>query len=185
MGEFDQCHICIGFSGYLGFIFWWINLHLFAIYAYFLRLCSVLVCWMFIADFYDSSHVLGRNVWDESKLMKCGPWGSKEACKEAQNTPRKGKPRGPRRSTEGHQNAAEQQNRATTTSGSWWPPRPVVSPTAVVGRFPPVVRFPLRVPLRLPTVLLRFLPLYCNVSGHSDKPNSLHSHLFSIFIVLD
>jgi len=31
MGEFDQCHICIGFSGYLGFIFWWINLHLFAI----------------------------------------------------------------------------------------------------------------------------------------------------------
>jgi len=64
----------------------------------------------------------------------------------------------------------------------------VVSPTAVVGRFPPIVRFPLRVPLRLLTVLLRFLPLYCNVSGHSDEPNSLqsnyllHSHSFRLVL---
>ena len=154
-----------------------INLHLFAIYAYFPWLCSVLVCWTFIADFYDSSQDFGRNIWDESKLMKCGPWGSKEACKEAQNTPRKAKTRGLRRSTEGHQNAAEQQNRATTTVGTtvrpWWTPRPVVIPTAVVGCFSTrLCGFP-RVPFRLPAVLRCFA--YIFLMYLDFKENRIHS----------
>ena len=133
MGEFDQCHICIGFSGYLGFIFWWINLHLFAIlhifsdYARFWfveRLCRFL--W-FKPRFGEKRlrWIQANEVW-AMRIKRSLQGGPKD--------PRKGKTRGPRRSTKRPQNAAHGKQRATTTSGHGLT---VVSPTAVVDRFPP------------------------------------------------
>ena len=111
-----------------------INLHLFAIYAYFLRLCSVLVCWTFIVDFYDSSLDFGRNVWDESKLKKLGPWGSKDDSKKGPKIPQeRQKTCGPRRRTErpkrGARKETEPSQPVATTARPFWTPRPVVAAT--------------------------------------------------------
>ena len=117
------------------------------------RLCSVLVCWTFIADFYDSSQDLGRNVWDESKLTKCGPWGSKEACKEAQKTQEKAKPAAQGEAPSDPKTQRTGNNGRPppvgTTAIPWWTPRPVVAATVWPWWAPrpwwsslhPVVRF--------------------------------------------
>ena len=171
-----------------------INLHLFAIYAYFLRFCSV---W-FVECLLQISMIQAKiwgDVWDESKLMKCGPWGSKEACKEAQKTQEKAKPAAQGEAPNDPKNAAHGKQRATTTSGHHGQAvvdtkacggshgLTVVSPTTVVEPFPPVVR----IFLARRFVFQRFcfvLPLYfwCIWTSSTTQYTSIST---SIFIVLD
>ena len=94
--------------------------------------------------------------------------------------PKKGKTRGPRRSTKGHQNAAEQQNRATTTSGQHG--QAVLDTTARGGaRFTRLCGFPSRAS-SISGGFCFVLPSSADVSGHSREPNSLPFQLpFSQF----
>ena len=112
--------------------------------------------------------------------------------------------RGPKYPKKGKNLRSKAKNRKTKTqrTGNNGPPPPVattarggshgqavVSPTTVVEPFSPVVRFSLRVPLRLPAVFALFSLYICHVSGPMTTPNSLHSnhllHFHSFRLVLE
>ena len=95
--------------------------------------------------------------------------------------PKKGKNLRPKAKNQADQNAAFGGSQATTTA---------VGTTGCGGChghggpcFPRLLVF-LRVPLRLPTVLLQFRLLYCNVSGHSETTEYTPILHATSFIVL-
>ena len=134
--------------------------------------------------------------WIQAK--KYGLWGSKEACKEAQNTPRIAKPAAQGKAlnktkTQRTGQTGKPQPVATTV-WPWGTPRAVVAatawpwwlPTAVVAVFPPIASFSFRAPLRLPAVFaIFFLYIAMYLDIWKENPNSLHSISTFIFIVLD
>jgi len=93
--------------------------------------------------------------------------------KERQNLGSKAKHRKTKTQRTGENNRAATTVGTTARGGSHG--QAVVSPMAMVELFPPVVRFSLRVPLRLPAVFALFCLYICHVSGHIEPPNSLHS----------
>ena len=126
--------------------------------------------------------------WIQAK--KYGLWGSKEACKEAQNTPRIAKPaaqgKAPNKTKTQRTGQTGQPQPVATTGRGGCHGLAVVAAHGRGGRFSPGSVIFLSRASSSSGGFCYFLSLYCNVSGHMEKnPNSLHSISSFIFIVLD
>ena len=167
----DECHICIGFSGYLGFIFWGLIciylqfMHIFPNYARFWFVERLLQISIIQAKIRGEMFEMNLSYWsvgqeDQKKLAKRPKIPQEKEKPAAQgkalNRPKRSVPRQP-----------PPPRAAATTAWPWWTPRPVVA--AMAWPWWPVLPPGAVSPSRDDSVFggfRYFLALYCDVSGH-------------------